>query len=93
MQGPIRDHEVIRQWAARHSAVPAEIKPRKFDGEPALLWFLFDSKGSEEIVPITWENFFALFDLLGLKLMIDETPYFELVDKKRFPGEPFVIPT
>ena len=92
LQGPIRDHEVIRQWAARHSAVPAEIKPRKFDGEPAILWFLFDSRGSEEIVAITWENFFALFDLLGLHMMVDETPYFELVHTQKSPEELGLLP-
>lgn len=92
MQGPICDHEVIRQWAARHSAIPAEIKPRNFDGEPAILWFLFDNDGSEEIVPITWENFFALFDLLGLKLMLDDSPYFELIHVRKSPEDPGVLP-
>ena len=93
MKGSFTDHDVIRQWAERHSVTPAEIKPRKFDGEAAILWFLFDSAGSEEICPITWEDFFARFDLLGLKLLLDETPYFELVHVRKSQEQLGVLPT
>ncbi len=87
VQGPTSNHEVILRWAERHSAVPAEIKPRKFDGEPSLLWFLFDLKGTEEIRPISWDDFFARFDVLGLKILFDETPYFELIHLREAPQE------
>ena len=79
---PTRDHEQIRRWAARHNAVPAEIKPFLFDGQPAVLHFLIGkgNKGTAEIRPITWEMFFAQFDLLGLALAYDDnTPRFDLV--------------
>ena len=93
MEGPSTDHDVIRRWAERHSASPAEIKPRKFDGEAAVLWFLFKSGGTEDICSITWEDFFARFDLLGLKLLFDDTPDFELVHMRKSPEELGILPT
>ena len=80
---PTRDHQAIRQWAARTGAVPAEVKPRKFDGEPSILYFLFGSaakNGTPEIRPISWEDFFARFDLLDLSMVYDQTSsQFEIV--------------
>ena len=69
-----RDHELILQWAVKHGAAPAEIKPFKFDGEPSVLYFLFGEarSGTEEIHPIGWEDFFARFELLALCLRFDE---------------------
>ena len=81
MYGPTSDHRVIRAWATKHDAVPAEITPRKFDGEPAILHFLFGraKSGLPEIVPISWENFFAQFDLMELVMVFDDTPTFEIL--------------
>ena len=42
---PIRDHKIIRQWADRHDAMPAQIHPRQFDGQPAILYFLLEGSG------------------------------------------------
>ena len=81
MNGPTSDHAVIRAWAARNNAVPAEVTPLVFDSEPAILHFVFRSAkaGSPEIVPISWESFFAQFDLLGLVLVFDDSPSFEIL--------------
>ena len=79
---PTRDHGQILAWAKKHNAVPAEIKPEKFDGEPAILYFLMGElkSGTPEIRPISWDHFFAQFDLLGLALAWkDDLPVFELV--------------
>lgn len=79
---PTQNHKIIRQWALRHNAAPAEIMPRKFDGEPAILTFLMGNAktGTPEIIPITWESFFAQFDLLGLAFAFDpHTCEFELL--------------
>ena len=79
---PTRDHDEIRQWADRFGAVPAEIKPRKFDGQPSILYFLFGEagQGTPELQPISWESFFAQFDLLRLAFAYDaETPRFNIV--------------
>lgn len=70
---PTRDHAVIRRWAARKDAVPATIPPLTFDSEPAVLTFLVGRHvGTAEIHPISWESFFAQFDLLGLSFAFDD---------------------
>ena len=81
MRGPTCDHGEILAWAQRQGAVPAEVVPRKFDSEPSIMHFLFgrETAGTPEIHPITWEDFFARFDLLGLQIVFDESPYFELL--------------
>ena len=79
---PTRDHDLIRHWASRHNAIPAEIRRLKHDGEPAILTFLLDEPdiARPEIYPISWESFLAQFDLLGLSMAFDEeTPRFDLV--------------
>ena len=70
---PTRDHDAIRLWAVRTDSAPAEIKPLKFDGEPSMLTFLSgDAKrGTEEMPAITWEDFFARFDLMELSMAFD----------------------
>ena len=80
---PTRDHDSIRQWAERYGARPAEIRQGKHDGEPAILYFLFGKlalTGTPELHPISWESFFAQFDLLGLSMAFDErSPQFSIV--------------
>ena len=79
---PTRDHREIRQWASRHNAHPAEVKRLKHDGEPAILSFIIGEAEAArpDVYPITWESFFAQFDLLKLSLAFDdETPRFDIV--------------
>lgn len=83
---PTRDHEEIRRWATRNDASPAEIKPILFDSEPSILYFLFGEakSGTPEIVPISWQDFFARFDLMNLSIVLDErTPQFEIVREEK----------
>lgn len=70
---PTRNHKIIRQWALVHDAIPAEIMPLKFDGQPAILTFLMGEarSGTPEIHPISWESFFAQFELLELSFAFD----------------------
>ena len=79
---PTRDHKQIRQWANRHNATPAEIKRLKYDGEPAILTFVIGNPDAAEpdVYPISWESFFAQFDLLMLSVAFDEgAPRFDIV--------------
>ena len=71
---PTCEHWRIEKWAQENGAIPAQIRRLKFDGEPAILTFLFGKPdGMEpEINPITWEAFFAQFDLLTLSMVFDE---------------------
>ncbi len=85
MREPTCDHDQILAWAAKHDAVPAEVIPRKCDSEPAILHFLFGSAkgGLPEIEPISWESFFARFDLMRLAMVFDDTPTFKILQEDR----------
>ena len=94
MIGPTTDHAEIRRWADAQRAVPMEIQQNVFDSEPARLHFVFGRPGVDrkDLKAISWEHFFAVFDLLGLALVYDETPQFEFlqVDERstyRFEGK------
>ncbi len=79
---PTRDHKAIQQWALRHYAIPAQIQVIKHDGEPAVLTFIIGEAevARPQIIPISWESFFAQFDLLKLSIALDqETPNFDIV--------------
>ncbi len=83
---PTQDHTLIQQWAVRHNAAPAEINRLKHDGEPAILTFVIGNPHAAEpdIYPISWESFFAQFDLLKLSMAFDEqTSSFDIVRVKR----------
>ena len=79
---PTRDHDKIRALAEKHHAVPVEMKSSGHDGHPAMLHFLIgrDASRTSEMQPISWEEFFARFELLGLSLACaDDPPRFQLV--------------
>ena len=82
---PTADHGNIIAWALRHGGVPAEVHLLKFDGEPAVLHFLFGglTRGTPDIKPIGWDEFFAKFDLMGLKIVFDESPNFEILQDEK----------
>lgn len=85
---PTRNHKIIRHWALTRDATPAEISPLKFDGQPAVLTFLMgDAKGgTPEIRPISWDSFFAQFDLLELSFAFDQqSTQFDLVRVEKSP--------
>ena len=74
--GPTTNHLEIRSWADENHATPAAVKPFLFDGEPSVLRFIFGNAELEtpEFRPITWEDFFAHFDVMGLSLVYDTEP-------------------
>ena len=87
---PTTDHKHIQQWAKRHNATPAQMKRLKFDGEPAILTFLIGNPdgAGPDIYPISWESFFAQFDLLKLSVAFDErTPRFDIVVVQKQPSD------
>ena len=91
MNSPGYACDEIRQWAERNQARPAEMKLLEPDGDPSLLTFIFDfwDAGRPSIYPITWESFFAQFDVLELSMTFEEqTPVFDIVRVNRpRPGE------
>jgi DUF2934 family protein len=72
-----RDHDVIRQWADRHQATPAtgiatESGPatvRVSDGGAVVR---FNFPAAARFRPISWEEWFALFDQRRLTFVYEE---------------------
>ena len=81
--GPTTDHREIRHWADANGAVPTEILPQIVNSEPVQI--RLTTKGSSvthaERRTITWVEFFARFDELGLAFVYDDdsTGYNELL--------------
>ncbi len=77
---PTTDHKEILRWAKANNATPVEVTPLH-DGQPAILRFVFGDvpKDHIELRPLSWESFFAQFDLLGLALVFDGNRRYELV--------------
>jgi hypothetical protein len=70
----ITNHDEIRQWAASCQAVPAEVSPDRQDSRVPIIQFMFldGSPNQPELTPISWEDFFSKFDLLGLVLACED---------------------
>ena len=90
--GPTSDHVEIRVWAQIHSARPAQVMRQVQDGEPAILQFVFGEVNQAElgaISLISWESFFALFDVLELVLVGTGRPgrtHYELLRREPKPS-------
>lgn len=71
---PTREHWRIQKWAFEQGMVPAQKKRLLFDGEPAILTFTcgHSDEAEPDICSISWESFFAVFDLLELSVTYDE---------------------
>ena len=89
------DEGEILQWATRQNAHPVQRAPYLEDGEPAMLGFVFGDPpvARENLHPISWPRFFAVFHLVGLVLVYDSGPNYELlkIEEKtstRFEGKP-----
>lgn len=89
------DEKEIRRWAAARNAHPVEHAPYTPDGQPAQLGFVFGNppEATDNLQPIPWERFFAVFRLIGLVLVYDGDSQYELVQVEhnhsaRFEGKP-----
>ena len=73
ISGPTTDHAEIRQWAEGKHAVPTEILPEHLNLEPTQLRIMLPQLAAErkDTRVLTWEAFFAKFDLLGLTFVYD----------------------
>ncbi len=74
MFGPTVDHGEIRRWAAVNGAMPVEVTLLVHDGEPSKIGFVFPGGGKRqpEFKLISWEGFFALFDVMELSFVYDD---------------------
>lgn len=67
-----RDHDEIRRWAEQRDGQPATVaRTTEHEGEAGLLRFKFQEE-SEELEPVSWEEFFETFDENDLVMMYQE---------------------
>ncbi len=73
---PTSDRKTIEFWAKTHGAHPAERLPEHVDGVEPVLCFIFHRSSKEQgrVIPISWDEFFSRFDLLGLSFIGDMDP-------------------
>ncbi len=68
------DHETIKQWAHRHKGKPAAVKSTHKGDDAGIIRIMFpNSKHSEheDLVEISWEEFFREFDERKLALIYE----------------------
>ena len=76
MHGPTTDHNEIRRWVESRHGCPVELMPQRVDHEPLLLGLYFGPDAAKEngLRTVTWDDFFARFDLMGLAFVYDDDP-------------------
>jgi len=67
------DHEVIRAWAEERGATPATTPAARPGGERVLRFDLPGCDGEEELVDISWDDWFATFDRCELHFLYRES--------------------
>ena len=72
VQRATTDRRTIEQWAKHHNATPAELPPARHDSEPAMLSFLMPGQERGELLDISWDQFFAVFQLQDLAFVYSE---------------------
>jgi len=73
------DHDAIRKWAEGKGGKPAAVDRTHSDEDVGLIRIMFpDAPNShhENLVEITWEEFFKEFDERNLALIFDEGSLF-----------------
>ena len=89
--GPTTNHREIRSWAEEHKVVPTELLPDHVDHEPVTLQLISakTARQRKDVLVLSWDEFFARFDLLGLAFVYDgdHSGYNELLQRdERAPG-------
>ena len=86
VKSPTSDHEEILSWAQLNAAVPAEVLPAIVDSIPPLIQLMRKEQATKrrDMRIISWEDFFAKFDALGLSLVYDDdlTGYNEILERE-----------
>ena len=73
------DHDAIRKWAESKGGKPAAVDRTHSDKDVGLIRIMFpDAPNShhENLVEITWEEFFKEFDERNLALILDDKSLF-----------------
>jgi hypothetical protein len=82
------DHEEIRRWVEEHGGRPARVRATADGGGGVLRIDFPGGAGEEELEPISWEEWFEIFDrnnLAGLyqeqKASGEDSTFFKLVSR------------
>lgn len=73
---PTCDHASVLFWAEQHKAVPVEVLAEGPSASTPTLSFVFHSgpERPDHLRPISWETFFAVFDMFDLSLIYEKDP-------------------
>ena len=77
------DHEVVRKWVESRQGRPAIVRDTHH-GNDGVLRIDFGSP-EETLEPLTWEDFFRLFEEKHLDFLYQDEPdsrFFKLVDRE-----------
>ena len=78
LKGPTTNHSEIKTWAESLGVVPVNIEPNRIDSEPACMSLLHKMTVQETsfVKEMSWPDFFARFDELGLAVAYDDSTVF-----------------
>jgi hypothetical protein len=82
MANATTDHETIRKWAEAKGGKPAAVESTHDDDEVGIVRIMFpDNPRSEHdnLVEISWDEFFEKFDKKELALLYDEDSLFSKI--------------
>jgi hypothetical protein len=66
------DHEEIKKWAEERNAMPSVVKATAENGDGILRLDFPGYSGEESLEPISWEEFFRIFEEKKLALVYQE---------------------
>lgn len=79
------DHDRIREWADGKGAKPAAVEKTHSEDDVGLIRIMFpDNPNShhDNLVEITWDEFFEEFEEKGLAMIIDDKTTFSKLVKR-----------
>jgi hypothetical protein len=65
-------HDVIQKWADGRGAVPATVEGTEHGGRPGVLRLRFPNSRSKQLVELSWDEWFSVFDDRGLNFIYQE---------------------
>ena len=66
-------HQIVRHWAEERGAVPAAVPGTEQNGGLCVLRFDFPDSADQNLMHISWEQFFKTFDECDLTFVYQET--------------------
>jgi hypothetical protein len=76
------DHETIRTWAEKHGGKPAAVRRTHQGDDVGIIRIMFPQAPQsehEDLVEITWDEFFEEFEKRNLALVYDPDGMFNMI--------------